>query len=144
MQITIKQLFITLHYMLPYLNIINNQFELIHQYKITLWGDIFDTSGSLKMAKELLQNGVTSMLPRVLSAFNQSIEDMKTINDYIDVSGVVIYARNQETNEEQENIAQENVTQEVGRSQIEEIDIENDSTAASRDSGNNVSDIKEF
>ena len=125
-------------------NVINNQFELIHQYKITLWGDIFDTSGSLKMAKELLQNGVTSMLPRVLSAFNQSIEDMKTINDYIEVSGVVIYARNQETNENQENIAQENVTQEVGRSQIEEIDIENDSTAASRDSGNNVSDIKEF
>ena len=32
----------------------------------------------------------------------------------------------------------------MGRTVIEDIDIENDSTAASKDSGNNVSDIKEF
>lgn len=120
-------------------NVINSQFDLKYQYKITLWGDIFDTSGELKMAKELLQNGITSMLPRVLSAFNQSIEDMKTINDYIEVSGIVVYARNPE----KEN-SQENVTHEVGRTQIEDTEIENDSTAASKDSGNNVSDIKEF
>lgn len=121
-------------------NVINNQFNLNNQYKITLWGDIFDTSDNLKMAKELLQNGVTSMLPRVLSAFNQSVEDMKTINDYIEVSGIVVYARNTED----KNKNQEDTTQKVGRTQIEEKDIENDSTAASKDSGNNVSDIKEF
>lgn len=120
-------------------NVINNQFDLKYQYKTTLWGDIFDTSDNLKMAKELLQNGVTSMLPRVLSAFNQSVEDMKTINDYIDVSGIVIYARNTESKTNQKS-----ATQEVGRTTIEEKDIENDSTAASKDSGNNVSDIKEF
>lgn len=120
-------------------NVINNQFDLKYQYKITLWGDIFDTSDNLKVAKELLQNGVTSMLPRVLSAFNQSVEDMKTINDYIDVSGIVVYARN---TDKQTN--QKETTQEVGRTEIEDRDIENDSTAASKDSGNNVSDIKEF
>lgn len=120
-------------------NVINNQFDLKYQYKITLWGDIFDTSDNLKVAKELLQNGVTSMLPRVLSAFNQSVEDMKTINDYIDVSGIVVYARN---TDKQTN--QKETTQEVGRAEIEDRDIENDSTAASKDSGNNVSDIKEF
>jgi hypothetical protein len=32
----------------------------------------------------------------------------------------------------------------VGRTTIEDTEIENDSTAASKDSGNNVSDIKEF
>ena len=120
-------------------NVINNQFDLKYQYKTTLWGDIFDTSDNLKMAKELLQNGVTSMLPRVLSAFNQSVEDMKTINDYIEVLGIVIYARNIENKTNQKS-----ATQEVGRTTIEEKDIENDSTAASKDSGNNVSDIKEF
>ena len=131
-------------------NVINSQFDLKHQYKVTLWGDIFDVQGELKMAKELLQNGMTSMLPRVLSAFNQSIEDMKTINDYIEVSGVTIYARNTENNNSTvHNTASTNEekiksTNEVGRTTIEEIDIENDSTAASRDSGNNVSDIKEF
>ena len=124
-------------------NVINNQFDLKYQYKITLWGDIFDTSDNLKMAKELLQNGVTSMLPRVLSAFNQSVEDMKTINDYIDVLGIVIYARNIDSKINNKT-NQESATQEVGRTTIEDKDIENDSTAASKDSGNNVSDIKEF
>ena len=85
-------------------NVINNQFDLKYQYKITVWGDIFDTSDNLKMAKELLQNGVKSMLPRVLSAFNQSIEDMKTINDYIEVSGIIVYARNLEENNSNKNI----------------------------------------
>ena len=32
----------------------------------------------------------------------------------------------------------------VGRPPMDENDIENDATAASRDAGNNVSDIKEF
>lgn len=132
-------------------NVINNQFDLKYQYKITVWGDIFDTSDNLKMAKELLQNGVQSMLPRVLSAFNQSIEDMKTINDYIEVSGIIVYARNLEENNSNKNINNnEQVTEKgietkkVGRTEVEDTEIENDSTAASKDSGDNVSDTKEF
>ena len=116
-----------------------------------MWGDIFDTSDNLKMAKELLQNGVQSMLPRVLSAFNQSIEDMKTINDYIEVSGIIVYARNLEENNSNKNINNnEQVTEKgietkkVGRTEVEDTEIENDSTAASKDSGDNVSDTKEF
>lgn len=134
-------------------NVINNQFDLKHQYKITLWGDIFDTSDNLKMAKELLQNGIQSMLPRVLSAFNQTVEDMKTINDYIEVSNIVIYARNiaNENNNTKTDISNnEQITEngietkKVGRTTVEETEIESDSTAASKDRGDNVSDTKEF
>lgn len=111
--------------------VINNQFNLKYEYKITLWGDIFDTNGELKLAKEMLQNGITSMLPRVLSAFNQTVEDLRAINDYIDVIGVKVY--NRDSIEE---------TQSVGRPRKEETEIDNDNTAASVDKGDNVSDIK--
>lgn len=131
-------------------HVINEQFNLKHEYKVTLWGDIFDTADDFKKAKELLQNGVQSMLPRVLSFFGQSVEDMRTFNDYIDVIGLEIYSRN--NNEEGNNSNNSSTSQdnsiigqkEVGRTTIEETEIENDSTAASRDNGDNVSDTKEF
>lgn len=136
-------------------HVINEQFDLKYEYKVTLWGDIFDTADDFKKAKELLQNGVQSMLPRVLSFFGQSVEDMRTFNDYIDVIGIEIYSRNgteekegssSSTNNNSAIISKNSVTEqkEVGRTTIEETEIENDSTAASRDNGDNVSDTKEF
>lgn len=128
--------------------VINEQFGLKHKYKFFLWGDIFDTVDDFKKAKELLQNGVQSMLPRVLSFFGQSVEDMKTFNGYIEAIGLEIYSRNSENTETKTNKENDTLiakdTKEVGRTMIEENEIENDSTAASRDNGSNVSDIKEF
>ena len=86
------------------------------------------------------------MLPRVLSAKNQTLEDMKCINDYIEVLGIKL----KEEDNKKDNIKGDSNTEEsvevktVGRTPIEVDEIENDSTAASIDAGTNVSDIKEF
>lgn len=124
-------------------NVINNQFELEHQYKITIWGDIFN-SDELKIAKELLQNGVRSLLPKVLSSVNLTIEDHRCVCDYLDATGIEIYYKynNQGNVTEQEQKTTEE--KKVGKPKMEIEEIENDSTAASVDAGNNVSDIKEF
>lgn len=126
-------------------NVINEQFNLKYEYKVTLWGDNYDKE-DFKTSKELLLNGVTSMLPRVLSAKNQTLEDMKCINDYIEVLGIKL----KEEDNKKDNIKGDSNTEEsvevktVGRTPIEVDEIENDSTAASIDAGTNVSDIKEF
>ena len=122
-------------------NVVNNQFELEHQYKITLWGDIFNTD-ELKIAKELLQNGVRSLLPKVLSSVNLTVEDHRCVCDYLDTIGVEIYYKynNQNTTEDKTDTEDK----QVGKPKLEIDEIENDSTAASADAGTNVSDIKEF
>lgn len=125
-------------------NVVNNQFELEHQYKITIWGDIFNND-ELKIAKELLQNGVRSLLPKVLSSVNLTIEDHKCVCDYLDAIGVEIYYKYnnvQQTNSLQEQ--EDTEEKKVGKPKMEIEEIENDSTAASADAGTNVSDIKEF
>ena len=126
-------------------NIVNNQFELDYQYKITLWGDIFNNE-ELKMAKELLQNGVRSMLPKVLSSVGLTVEDHNCICNYLDELGIEVYYK-YENKTEKETTSGNNIETEekkVGRPSIEIDEIENDSTAKSIDAGNNVSDTKEF
>lgn len=116
-------------------NVINEQFELKHRYKITLWGDIFDKD-KIKLAKELLLSGVHSMLPVVLSYFNQSVLDYGSITDFLDVMDIKF---------KEEELKEEAITPNpVGRPKLEDDEIENDSTGASVDAGTNVSDIKEF
>ena len=126
-------------------NVVNSQFELDHQYKITLWGDIFN-SDELKIAKELLQNGVRSMLPKVLSSIGLTIEDHNCICDYLDELGIEVYYKydNQLTDIETKENNENTEEKKVGRPSVEIDEIENDSTAKSIDAGNNVSDTKEF
>ena len=125
-------------------NVVNNQFELEHQYKITIWGDIFN-SDELKIAKELLQNGVRSLLPKVLSSVNLTVEDHRCVCDYLDELGIEVYYRYEnQINNTKEKIQENTEEKKVGKPKMEVEDIENDSTAASVDAGTNVSDIKEF
>lgn len=125
-------------------NVVNNQFELEHQYKITIWGDIFN-SDELKVAKELLQNGIRSLLPKVLSSVNLTVEDHKCVCDYLDELGIEVYYKNEKpTNDTKEQTQENTEEKKVGKPKMEIEEIENDSTAASVDAGNNVSDIKEF
>lgn len=120
-------------------NVVNSQFELDYQYKINVWGDIFN-SDELKIAKELLQNGIRSMLPKVLSSVGLTIEDHNCICDYLDELGIEVYFKY----ENKETEVKETGGKKVGRPPVEIDEIENDSTAKSIDAGNNVSDTKEF
>lgn len=111
---------------------VNNKFNLKYDWKITLWGDIYHWRDDLKIAKELLSGGVKSVLPKILSAEDMSLEDCICTSDYIDSLGI------------QFNAKEEQISNPVGRPTLDDDQVQNDNTAISKDAGNNVSENKEF
>ena len=111
---------------------VNNKFNLKYDWKITLWGDIYHWRDDLKIAKELLSGGVKSVLPKILSAEDMSLEDCICTSDYIDSLGI------------QFNAKEEQINNPVGRPTLDDDQVQNDNTAISKDAGNNVSENKEF
>ena len=111
---------------------VNNEFNLKYDWKITLWGDIYHWRDDLKIAKELLSGGVKSVLPKILSAEDMSLEDCICTSDYIDSLGI------------QFNAKEEQINSPVGRPALDDDQVQNDNTAISKDAGNNVSENKEF
>lgn len=111
---------------------VNNKFNLKYDWKITLWGDIYHWRDDIKIAKELLSGGVKSVLPKILSAEDMSLEDCICTSDYIDSLGI------------QFNAKEEQINNPVGRPTLDDDQVQNDNTAISKDAGNNVSENKEF
>lgn len=111
---------------------VNNEFNLKYDWKITLWGDIYHWRDDVKIAKELLSGGVKSVLPKILSAEDMSLEDCICTSDYIDSLGI------------QFNTKEEQINNPVGRPTLDDDQVQNDNTAVSKDAGNNVSENKEF
>ena len=111
---------------------VNNKFNLKYDWKITLWGDIYHWRDDLKIAKELLSGGVKSVLPKILSAEDMSLEDCICTSDYIDSLGIKFDKK------------EEQISNPVGRPTLDDDQVQNDNTAISKDAGNNVSENKEF
>ena len=111
---------------------VNNEFNLKYDWKITLWGDIYHWRDDLKIAKELLSGGVKSVLPKILSAEDMSLEDCICTSDYIDSLGIKFDKK------------EEQINNPVGRPTLDDDQVQNDNTAISKDAGNNVSENKEF
>ena len=113
-------------------NVINNNFDLKYDWNVTLWGDVFFWRDDAKITKELVLSGMHGLLPKLLSAQDQTLEDYKGSTIYLDALNIKI-----ETNEEVANGSNP-----VGRPKLNDSDIENDNTGTSNDHGNNVSEIK--
>ena len=111
---------------------VNNEFNLKYDWKITLWGDIYHWRDDVKIAKELLSGGVKSVLPKILSAEDVSLEDCICTSDYIESLGIKFDKKEEQTNNP------------VGRPALDDDQVQNDNTAISKDAGNNVSENKEF
>ena len=111
---------------------VNNEFNLKYDWKITLWGDIYHWRDDVKIAKELLSGGVKSVLPKILSAEDMSLEDCICTSDYIDSLGIKFDKK------------EEQISNPVGRPTLDDDQVQNDNTAISKDAGNNVSENKEF
>lgn len=111
---------------------VNNKFNLKYDWKITLWGDIYHWRDDIKIAKELLSGGVKSVLPKILSAEDMSLEDCICTSDYIDSLGIKFDKK------------EEQISNPVGRPTLDDDQVQNDNTAISKDAGNNVSENKEF
>ncbi|MBQ7276669.1 MAG: hypothetical protein IJS58_05390 [Bacilli bacterium] len=116
-----------------YLNhVINESLGLKYKWHVSLWGDIFYWRDDAKMMKDFIANGgMTGLLPRLLSANDQTLEDYKGAKLYLDI--LEIELDNKNPNEE---------ANPVGRPKLNDNDIENDNTGTSNDLGNNVSEIK--
>ena len=122
--------------------VLNEQFDLKYHWKVSLWGDIYDDEG--KQAKELLLSGVVGMLPKVLSVHNMTIEDYRATVDYIKNYDIDISINSKGKTSENSQQLPTKTGNPVGRPVIDDNDVENDATASSKDSGGNVSDIKDF
>ena len=148
-----------------YMNyIINNTLGLKYKWRVCLWGGIFSNNEETKQLKEMVFSGVEGMFPKLLSAMGMSVLDYMTSCDWMKELGVKVEkVLAQENIEEANKLAlktaqinkvsatssssdEEKVTSKdnVGRKSLDDDEITNDATAASRDAGTNVSDIKEF
>ena len=116
-------------------NVINENFDLKYDWNVTLWGDVFFWRDDVKITKELVVSGMHGLLPKLLSAQDQSLEDYKGSTIYMDALEIKIKTA--------EEIKQESAkVNPVGRPKLNDTDIENDNTGISNDQGNNVSEIK--
>ena len=113
-------------------NVINNYFDLKYDWNVTLWGDVFFWRDDIKITKELVLSGMHGLLPKLLSAQDQTLEDYKGSTVYLDTLGIKIETAQDAANQ----------SNPVGRPKMNDTDIENDNTGTSNDQGNNVSEIK--
>lgn len=111
-------------------NIINTLFNLKLTWHIKLHGDIFTDEDKMKVTKEMVLNGATGLLGKLLSFEDQTLEDYKGNTIYLDALGIELEV----TDYEEGNG--------VGRPSMDENDIENDSTDDSKNGRDDVSDIK--
>lgn len=112
--------------------ILNHYFDLTYKWNLNIWGGIFNIREDQKNLKELVLNGATGMLPKLLSAHGRTLEDYRGDSIYLDMLGIELEDKDyQEANP-------------VGRPKVNSDEIESDATGASQDNGTDVSDIKEF
>lgn len=131
--------YLTLQYE-KFLNLIINKYlGLKYSFKCNIWGGVYSWRDEVKTLKELIQNGNIGFLPKLLSAYRMTIDDYKLQYDYVDI--LEIYKK-----EEKTSIADSKKSEEkkaVGKPPLDEGEVEDDNTAASKEQGGNVSDNKE-
>ena len=129
--------------------ILKNKLGLKYEWKIRIWGDIFNIENEKKFLKEVVANGNVGLLPKLMSSEGISMRDTKAIADYIKnldfYKDFMTYSqlKSAELSQEAAEAEAEQVTGQAGRPMIEDGDIENESTAASRDRGDNIAENRE-
>ena len=132
--------------------IVNNLIGCEYKWKITLWGKIFSFDNEFKAAKELFMSGATFALPKVASAYNMNLRDVKAVQRYINSLGIyndfqtITQAQQNKTNTKNDNGNVTITTDKVGagRPEIDASEVENDNTAASKESGLDTADTRDF
>ena len=118
-----------------------------YYWKLNLWGGIYTFENKVKILKELAASGATFVLPQLASAFNKSLTDVRAINGYIEANklyeGFKTLGWAQSTQNAQARGSSTQDSNGVGRTALDDTDIENDSTAQSRETGANITELKE-
>ena len=126
--------------------IVNNLLGCDYKWKVNLWGNIFTYNEEVKNTKELFIAGGTFALPKLASAYNMSLRDVRAVQGYID--SLDIYSNFQTITQASQIKVQGATSSEesksVGRPSLDESEIENDNTAASKESGLDTIDMRDF
>lgn len=133
--------YLTLQYE-KFLNLIINKYlGLKYAFKCNIWGGVYSWRDEVKTLKELIQNGNIGFLPKLLSAYRMTIDDYKVQYDYVDI--LDIYKKEETTSLSGQNTEKPDEKKSVGKPPLDEGDVEDDNTAASKEQGGNVSENKE-
>ena len=147
-----QQRYVTLQFENVMNYILQHKLGFEHQWKIRIWGDIFNLENDKKFLKEVVASGNFAMLPKLMSAEGMSILDTKSIVSYITsldfYKDLVTYTqlKMSELNIQAQQKQQENeiVKNGVGRPKISDDDLENDNTAKARADGTEGSEGREI
>ena len=132
-----KEEYVTLQFNRVLNFILKHKLGLKYKWKIQLWGDIFSFENEKKYLKEIVASGNIALLPKLMSADGLSMTDTKAICNYLKELDFYKEFKTYTTEVNQEN-AINNSTNPVGRPPMDESDVENDATAASKESGTNT------
>lgn len=125
--------------------------DLKYDWDIHLWGGIYTIENQTKTIKEQVAAGATYLLPRLASAYNYNMLQVRGVATYIDAFKIydnfktLAYAQTTQRQSGDSEVDEQGVTQQTGagRTTIEDSEIESDSTAISRDTGANTTELKE-
>lgn len=127
--------------------IVNNLIGCEYNWKINIWGNIFTYNDEVKNAKELFIAGGTFALPKLASAYNMNLRDVSAVQNYIESLGIYDKFKTVTQVQQQKNKVMEDGSEKkegAGRPTVDENDIENDNTAASKESGLDTADVRDF
>lgn len=105
-------------------------------WRCSLWGNIFTIENDIKNMRDVLNLGISSVLPKLLSAYGLDIESDNCINDWLTVMGtydkfhMVKSAYQQSSNK-------------VGRPNADDNNLNSDNTEASINQGTNTIEVRE-
>lgn len=133
--------------------IIQRKLGFKYKWKLVIWGGIFTFEGEKKYTKELVAGGNVALLPKLMSADGLTMRDTEALTRMIDSMDFYKMWRTftQEYQADQA-LAEAKADQKgdpaagekkVGRPALDDGEIDNDSTAKSRDDGTNVSGNRE-
>lgn len=137
--------FVTLQFESVLNMIIQDLIGCKYKWKLHIWGGIFTFSDEFSRDKELFSSGATFVLPKLASAYGLSLQEVKGIGAYIDSLDIyddfkTVTQVNQQKLAEQKETGEAQVG--AGRPKKAESEIDNDNTAASRDSGLDTADMR--
>ena len=133
--------------------IINELIGCEFKWRVYLWGNIFTYADEVKTTKELFVSGGTFALPKLASAYNMTLRDVKAVQGYI--NSLDLYSNFQTVTQAQQikmKSAESGFEVKIedgkekqigaGRPTIDASNIENDNTAASQEGGLDTADMR--
>lgn len=126
--------------------IVNELIGCEYKWRVHIWGNIFTYSEEVKSAKELFVAGGTFALPKLASAYNMNLRDVGAVQNYIESLGLYDHFQTV-TQAQQQKGANEDGSEKregAGRPELDDSEIENDNTAASKESGLDTADVRDF